>query len=87
MMGHLPDDWMTGDIRSMNMTIRNRIWMTGSLDWFAYIGDEEVFLGRREVPIPLEEGDSWTNESGAVFRIEGGEIRRLGQTEPPKRFW
>jgi hypothetical protein len=87
MMGHMPVDGSTGCPRSSNMTIRNRIWMTGSLEWFAYIGDEEVFLGKREVPIPLEEGDSWTNELGDVFRVEGGEIRRMGQTEPPKKFW
>ena len=69
------------------MVIRNKLCMTGSLEWFAIIGDEEVFLGRREVPIPLEEGDSWTNEVGDVFRIEDGEIVLVERREPPKKFW
>ncbi len=66
------------------MAIKNKIWMTGNLDWFAYIGDEEVFLGRREVPYPLDEGDSWTNQFGARFRVENDEIVRLerGSGEP-----
>ena len=34
------------------MELKNRIWMTGNLEWFAYLGDEMVFLGRREVPYP-----------------------------------
>ena len=56
------------------MTIKNKMWMTGNLDWFAYIGDEEVFLGRREVPYPLDEGDSWSNQFGDRFRVENDEI-------------
>lgn len=59
------------------MAIKNKIWMTGNLDWFAYIGEEEVFLGRREVPYPLDEGDSWTNQFGDRFRVENDEIVRL----------
>ena len=54
------------------MELKNRIWMNGSLEWFAYIGDDEVFLGRREVPVPLEEGDIWINEFGDVFRVVNG---------------
>ena len=69
------------------MDIKNRIWMTGNLDWFAYIGDEEVWLGRREVPIPLEEGDSWTNELGLVFKVIDKEIVIVDRVEPPKKFW
>ncbi len=34
------------------MALNTRIWMTGSLDWFGYIDDEEIFLGQREVPDP-----------------------------------
>ncbi|TWJ32998.1 hypothetical protein [Geobacter argillaceus] len=66
------------------MAIKNKIWMTGNLDWFAYIGDEELFLGRREVPYPLDEGDSWTNQFGDRFRVENDEIVRLerGSGEP-----
>jgi hypothetical protein len=69
------------------MELKNKIWMTGNLEWFAYVGDEELFLGRREVPIPLEEGDSWTNEYGDIFKIVDGEIRLVGKGEPPKKYW
>jgi len=56
--------------------LKNRIWMNGNLEWFAYLGDETVFLGRREVPYPLREGDRWTNGHGDDFRIVAGEIIR-----------
>jgi hypothetical protein len=69
------------------MELKNRIWMTGALEWFAYIGDEEVFLGKREVPMPLDEGDAWTNEFGDMFKVIDGEIRLVGKTEPPKKYW
>lgn len=69
------------------MALNTRIWMTGSLEWFALIDGEEVFLGRREVPSPLEEGDAWTSEYGDMFKVIGGEIRRTGTTEPPKKHW
>jgi hypothetical protein len=52
--------------------------MTGNLEWFAYLGDEEIFLGRREVPYPFREGDRWANEYGDSFRIVDGEITREG---------
>jgi len=69
------------------MAIKNRLWMTGSLEWFALLGDEVVFLGRREVPIPLEEGDSWTNDCGDVFRVENDEIRLVDKVEPQPKYW
>lgn len=69
------------------MDIKNKIWMTGNLDWFAYIGEEEVWLGRREVPIPLEEGDGWTNELGLVFKVIDKEIVIVDRVEPPNKFW
>ena len=69
------------------MELKNRIWMNGSLEWFAYIGEDEVYLGKREVPIPLDEGDSWINEYGDSFRIEGGEIIATGKVEPPTKCW
>jgi hypothetical protein len=56
------------------MKLKNRIWMNGSMQWFAYIGEDEVFLGGKEVPIPLDEGDTWSNEFGDVFRIENAAI-------------
>ncbi len=69
------------------MELKNRIWMTGSLEWFAYIGEEEVFLGSRSFPHPPEEGDAWTSETGDMFKIVDGEIILLGKTEPPKKYW
>jgi hypothetical protein len=69
------------------MELKNRLWMTGSLEWFALIEDQEVFLGRREVPTPLEEGDTWTNDLGDVFRVEHDEIRLVAKVEPPQKYW
>lgn len=69
------------------MELKNKIWMTGSLEWYTYIGEDEVFLGSREVPYPLAEGDKWTNEFGDVFEVADGEIRLLGRVEPPVRIW
>lgn len=69
------------------MELKNKVWMTGNLEWFAYIGEEEVFLGTREVPYPMEEGDTWTNAYGDVFRVENAEIKVAGRVEPPKKFW
>lgn len=69
------------------MELKNRIWMTGALEWFAFIDDEEVFLGRKNFPNPPEEGDQWISEAGDIFRIENGEIKKIGQTEPPKKYW
>ncbi len=69
------------------MELKNKIWMNGNLEWFAYIGEDEVFLGRREVPIPLEEGDSWMNELGDKFQIVDAEIKLLGHFDPPQRSW
>lgn len=69
------------------MELKNKIWMTGNLDWFAYIGDEEVFLGRREVPIPLDEGDRWINDLGFVFQVIDGEIVIVEKVAPPEKTW
>lgn len=69
------------------MELKNRIWMNGNLEWFAYIGNDEVFLGRREVPMPLDEGDRWTNEFGDMFQVRDGEIIMLGRTAPPEKHW
>ena len=69
---------MTDDDRQPSqragMELKTRIWMNGSLEWFAYLGDETVYLGGREVPYPLREGDRWTNRFGEEFRVENGEI-------------
>ena len=69
------------------MEIKNKMWMTGSLEWYAYIGEDEVFLGSRGVPYPLEEGDKWINAYGDNFQVVDGEICLLGRTEPPERHW
>lgn len=69
------------------MELKTRLWMAGSLDWYALIDGEEVWLGKREVPIPLGEGDTWINQSGDSFRIENGEIKLVGRVEPPERVW
>ena len=69
------------------MELKTKIWMTGALEWIAFIDNEEVLLGKREVPIPLEEGDAWTNELGDMFKIVDGEIRKAGKTDPPQKYW
>lgn len=69
------------------MELKTRIWMTGALEWIALINGTEVFLGKREVPAPLEEGDAWTNELGDMFKVVDGEILLIGKTEPPKKYW
>ena len=69
------------------MALNTRIWMTGALEWFAFIDGEDVFLGKREVPAPLDEGDAWTNEIGDMFKVIDGEIKMIGRTDPPKKYW
>lgn len=69
------------------MALKSKLWMTGSLEWYTFIDDEAVYLGTREVPSPLEEGDCWTNELGQQFRVVDGVIRLTGRTEPPQRCW
>ena len=76
-----PRHWRPEDI---TMELKNRIWMTGNLEWFAYLGDEIVFLGRREVPYPLREGDRWTNGYGDTFQVVDGEITRESSVAPFK---
>ncbi len=67
--------------------LKTKIWMTGAHEWFAYVGDEELYLGGREVPWPLLEGDIWKNDRGEVFSVVGGEIKLVERTEPPQRGW
>ncbi len=69
------------------MALKSKLWMNGSLEWFTYIGNEMVYLGKREVPTPLAEGDAWTNELGDMFKVIDGVIVLTGKTEPPKRYW
>lgn len=69
------------------MELKNKIWMNGALEWVAMIDGEDVFLGKREVPYPLEEGDAWTNELGVSFKVENAEIKITGHGDPPERAW
>jgi hypothetical protein len=69
------------------MELKNKIWLNGSFEWYAFLGEDEVFLGSREVPVPMEEGDKWTNVYGDVFHIKDGEIIHLERVEPPQRYW
>jgi hypothetical protein len=69
------------------MELKNRIWMTGSLDWFALIDGKETWLGTRDVPYPLGEGDHWINQVGDSFKVIDGEIVLLGRVDPPEREW
>ena len=79
---------MTGILYGRNvMELKNKVWMTGSLEWYTYIGEDEVFLGSREVPFPLTEGDRWINEFGDVFVVEKGEIVLVERIEPPEKYW
>lgn len=69
---------MTADERrsvgSGGMELKTRIWMNGSHEWFAYLEDDMVYLGGREVPYPLREGDRWTNRVGEEFLVKCGKI-------------
>ena len=69
------------------MELKTRIWMNGSLDWIALIDGREVWLGKRDVPAPLDEGDAWINQVGDSFKVIGGEIILLGRVTPPERSW
>ena len=72
----------------MAFNLKTKIWQTGALDWWGMIDGDDVYLGSREFPLPPEEGDEWTVRStGEMFRIEEGEIRKVGKTEPVKEIW
>ena len=48
---------------------------------------KEVWLGKREVPAPLDEGDAWINQLGDSFKVINGEIVLLGRVAPPEKTW
>jgi hypothetical protein len=73
--------------RRQIMELKTRIWMNGSLDWIALIDGKEVWLGKRDVPAPLDEGDAWINQVGDSFKVIDGEIVLLGRVAPPERTW
>jgi len=68
--------------------LKTKIWQTGALDWWGLIDNQEVFLGRREFPLPPEDGDQWqVRETGVMFRIVEGEIQRIGQGAVKESLW
>lgn len=72
----------------MAFNLKTKLWMTGALEWWGILDNEDVFLGGREFPNPPEEGDEWTVRSTRErFKIVAGEIRRLGLDETPKEPW
>ena len=69
------------------MALKSKLWMNGCLEWYTYINEEAVYLGTREVPAPLQEGDAWTSDRGDMFRVLDGVILLTGTTEPPRKHW
>jgi hypothetical protein len=62
----------------MAFNLKTKIWQNGALEWWGLLDGEDVFLGRREFPLPPDEGDEWlVLETGEAFRIVGREIRRV----------
>ncbi len=67
----------------MAFFLKTKLWQTGSLDWWTRIGNEEVYLGSREFPLPPEEGDEWlVSSTGNRFKVIEGEIRLIAKEEP-----
>lgn len=72
----------------MAFNLKTKIWQTGALEWWAMIGNEDVYLGSREFPVPPEDGDAWTvRATGEMFKIIDGEICHVGKQEPVKEIW
>lgn len=67
----------------MAFFLKTKLWQTGSLDWWAMIGNEDVFLGSREFPLPPEEGDEWlVRSTGDRFKVIDSEIRLIAKEKP-----
>lgn len=72
----------------MAFNLKTKLWQTGALDWWAMLDGEDVYLGSREFPNPPEEGDEWiVKETGDIFRITDGEIRKIGNRPVEKPQW
>lgn len=72
----------------MAFNLKNQIWQTGALDWWAMIDGEDHYLGSREFPLPPEEGDEWVvRKTADHFCIRNGEIVLLGKGEVPQIEW
>jgi hypothetical protein len=66
----------------MAFNLKTKIWQTGALEWWGLINGEDVFLGRREFPLPPVEGDEWlVRETDETFRVVDGQIRRVAPKE------
>jgi len=67
----------------MAFNLKTKIWQTGALEWWAWIENEDVFLGSREFPLPPEDGDEWlVRATGDRFKVIDGEIRLIAKEEP-----
>ena len=72
----------------MAFNLKTRLWQTGALDWWGMIDGEDVYLGSREFPNPPEEGDEWTvKATGDIFRIQDGEVVKIGNQPPKEEPW
>ncbi|MEJ2470768.1 MAG: hypothetical protein P8Y91_05160 [Desulfuromonadales bacterium] len=72
----------------MAYDLKTKIWQTGALDWWGMLDDQDVYLGNREFPLPPQEGDEWhVRKTGDIFRIEKGEIRKIGNKPYTEDAW
>ncbi len=72
----------------MAFHLKTKLWQTGALEWWAMIGNEDVYLGSREFPMPPEEGDEWlVRSSGDRFKIIDSEVCLIGNEEIPEPLW
>ena len=72
----------------MAFNLKTKMWQTGALEWWAMIGNEDVYLGSREFPLPPEEGDEWVAcKTGNRFKVIEAEIKIIGKEEPKDYPW
>jgi hypothetical protein len=72
----------------MAFNLKTKVWQTGSLDWWGMIGNEDVYLGSREFPLPPEEGDEWqVKKTGDLFKVVNGEIQKVGNRPYEGESW
>ncbi len=72
----------------MAFNLKTKLWQTGSLEWWGFIDNEDVYLGSREFPTPPAEGDEWTvKKTRERFKIVDGEVKRNGVDDSPVKEW
>ncbi|PLX98231.1 MAG: hypothetical protein C0623_12980 [Desulfuromonas sp.] len=72
----------------MAFNLKTKLWQTGALDWWGMIGNEDVYLGSREFPLPPEEGDTWVvKKTGDQFKVIDGAIVKTGTVEISPEPW